>query len=131
MNFVRGIVERATLHVGPHRVELPRAVDRSGEVIVGIRPEDFVGANGDGFSARVAFTESLGPETLVHFSSSGLDVVERREQVEAGEEERVRELGDLLVARFGATAPVGDEVRLRIAGERVRLFDPHTGMSLL
>jgi len=130
MNFLRGRLDGSVVQVGPHRIELPRPVGRSGDVVVGVRPEDFVGANGDGFPAQVAFTESLGPETLVHFRAEGLEPVEREEQVEAGEEERAPELGELLVARFGATAPLGDNLSLKIVGERVKLFEPKTGLSL-
>ena len=91
--------------------------DGRGDVVVGVRPEDFLTANGEGIAAQVAFTESLGPETLVHFRSNALEVVERREQVEAGEEERsAGSLGELFVARFGPTSTVA-------ADERVTLED--------
>ena len=75
----------------------------------------------------------LGPETLVHFRAADLSVVHPREQVEAGEEEeRPSELSEVLVARFDAAVPVaaGDRVRLAIARERARLFDPDSGLAL-
>ena len=60
-------------------------------------------------AAQVAFTESLGPETLVHFRSDALQVVERREQVEAGEEEQsAGSLGELFVARSYSARAAAD-----------------------
>src|SRR5260221_1546902 len=90
MNFLSGRLDGGAVVLGSHRVELPDTTrsavsGRTGDVVVGVRPEDFLSANGDGIAAQVAFTESLGPETLVHFRSDALEVVERREQVEAGE----------------------------------------------
>jgi ABC-type sugar transport system ATPase subunit len=98
-----------------------------------VRPEDFVSANGDGIAAQVAFTESLGPETLVHFRSDTLEVVERREQVEAGEEEQTAgSLSELFVARFGPTTTVAadEQVSLKISAERMLLFDAASGNAL-
>jgi ABC-type sugar transport system ATPase subunit len=124
--------------LGSHRVELPEPTrsaisGRAGEVVVGVRPEDFLTANGDGIAAQVAFTESLGPETLVHFRSPALEVVERHEQVEAGEAERTAgALGELLVARFAPTTTVtaDERVGLKIAANRMLLFDATTGEAL-
>jgi multiple sugar transport system ATP-binding protein len=138
MNFLSGRLERGGVLLGSHRVELPESIKnaisgRTGEVVVGVRPEDFVSANGDGIAARVAFTESLGPETLVHFHSDALEVVERREQVEAGEEEQTAaSFGELLVARFGPTTTVAadQQVSLKIAAERMLLFDAASGVAL-
>jgi multiple sugar transport system ATP-binding protein len=137
MNFLSGRLEEGAVLVGSHRVELPDATrsaisGRAGAVVVGVRPEDFVTANGDGIAARVAFTESLGPETLVHFGSDALEVVERSEQVEAGVEEHSAGFGELLVARFGPTTTVSadEQVSLKIAPERVLLFDAVTGVAL-
>jgi multiple sugar transport system ATP-binding protein len=138
MNFLRGRLDGGALRVGSHVVELPDAVVRpvqGGEVIVGVRPEDFVLANGagNGIAAHVSFVENLGPETLVHFRSEGLEVIEREEQLEAGEEEETPDsLGKLLVARIGATDTVrsDDRLSLRIAADRIRLFDPGSGLAL-
>jgi multiple sugar transport system ATP-binding protein len=138
MNFLRGRLEGSDVVLGSHRVELPDATrdaisGRTGDVVVGVRPEDFVSANGDGIAAQVAFTESLGPETLVHFRSDALELVERREQVEAGEEEQLAgSVGELLVARFGATTKVAadERVNLGISAERMLLFDPASGVAL-
>jgi multiple sugar transport system ATP-binding protein len=138
MNFLRGQLAEGAVLLGSHRVELPDATrsavaGRTGDVVVGVRPEDFVSANGDGIAAQVAFTESLGPETLVHFRSDALEVVERREQVEAGEEEQTADsIGELLVARFSPTTTVStdENVSLKIAAERMLLFDAASGAAL-
>jgi multiple sugar transport system ATP-binding protein len=138
MNFLRGRLDGGAVLVGSHRVELPEMTrslvsGRTGDVVVGVRPEDFLSANGDGIAAQVAFTESLGPETLVHFRSDTLEVVERREQVEAGEEEQTAgSLGELFVARFGPTTTVAadDQVSLKISAERMLLFDAASGNAL-
>jgi multiple sugar transport system ATP-binding protein len=138
MNFLRGRLAEGAVLLGSHRVELPDATrsavsGRAGDVVVGVRPEDFVSANGDGIAAQVAFTESLGPETLVHFRSDALEVVERREQVEAGEEEQTADsVGELLVARFSPTTTVAadEQVSLKISAERMLLFDAASGKAL-
>ncbi|HEY8724002.1 MAG TPA: sn-glycerol-3-phosphate ABC transporter ATP-binding protein UgpC [Gaiellaceae bacterium] len=138
MNFLSGRLEGGAVVLGSHRVELPEATlsaisGRTGDVVVGVRPEDFLSANGDGIAAQVAFTESLGPETLVHFRSDALEVVERREQVEAGEEEQTAAaFGELLVARFGPTTTVAadQQVSLKISAERMLLFDAASGHAL-
>ena len=137
MNFLSGRIDGGAVLVGSHRVELPETTrslvsGRTGDVVVGVRPEDFVTANGDGIAAEVAFTESLGPETLVHFRSDALEVVERLEQVEAGEEEQTSGSPELLVARFGPTTTVAadEQVSLKITAERMLLFDPASGSAL-
>jgi len=137
MNFLRGRLDQDGLLLGAHRIDLPETAraavsGRGGDVVVGVRPEDFVTANGDGIPAEVAFTESLGPETLVHFRSAAFDTVERHEQVEAGQEERRGTASELLVARFGPTARVSadDRISLSITPERMLLFDPDTGLAL-
>jgi hypothetical protein len=60
-------------------------------------------------------------------------VVERREQVEAGEEEQTADsIGELLVARFSPTTAVStdENVSLKIAAERMLLFDAASGSAL-
>ena len=114
MNLLQGEVHDGVVHVGPYA--LPAAGARSGKVLVGLRPEDFApAANGatDGvLPARVEIVEQLGPEVLVYFHADGLP--------------------DTLVARLdaGFQAARGDLTRLRVEHERMRLFDPETGVAL-
>jgi multiple sugar transport system ATP-binding protein len=135
MNFLRGRLEDGGVRLGSQLLALPGASPaRAGEVLVGLRPEDFKLANGDGgFDAEIEFTEQLGPETLAHFRADGLNVVQVQDQIRAGEEEeRPSALTEVLVARFDSSVPVaaGDRVRLAIARDRVRLFDPASGEAL-
>jgi multiple sugar transport system ATP-binding protein len=139
MNFLRGTLRDGGVAVGPEVLALGdeqrrRLAEATGDVVVGVRPEGFTFANGDGggFDAEVAFVESLGPESLVHFRTDGVEIMQRREQVEAGEEEKTAELGSLLVARFASDIAVrGDErLRLKVAPEKINLFDAATGVAL-
>ena len=133
MNFLRGAVDGSSVVVGSQRLDLPPAVRPGGaEVIVGVRPEDFAVANGDGVDAQVAFVESLGPESLVHFRSPALQPVAQAGVPDADGEGQGA-VGGLLVARFGADGPTpGAEstMRLRLVPERVTLFDPASGLAL-
>jgi multiple sugar transport system ATP-binding protein len=140
MNFLRGRLESGAVVLGSHRVDLPdesRAAlaGRSPDVVVGVRPEDFVAANGtaDAITAKVAFAESLGPETLVHFRADNLESVGRVEQVEVGEEDPVTAFSELLVARFAAASSLtaDDDLRVTIAPGGVKLFDPASGRKLV
>jgi multiple sugar transport system ATP-binding protein len=139
MNFLRGRLEGQNVMLGTHRIELPPGTlaalaGRSGDVVVGLRPEDFVAANGSGarIDAEARFVESLGPEILVHFRAAELEVVHRPEQLDAGEERRNDELGKLLVARFDANKPVAgnEQLTLSIPPERIKLFDPASGDAI-
>ena len=140
MNFLRGTLKDGGLLLGSERLTLDdeqrrRIGERGGDVIVGVRPEGFAVANGDGggFDAEVALVESLGPESLVHLRAQALEIVERREQVEAGEEEQLSQTGSLLVARFASDTPVHSDQRLRLRVEpsKLNLFDVETGISVL
>ena len=64
--------------------------------------------------AHVAFTESLGPETLVHFRANLVEQAGVPEQFDDGPAEPGRGLGDLLVARFGAATPLRPDVLLEL-----------------
>jgi ABC-type sugar transport system ATPase subunit len=136
MNFLRGRVDGEGIVIGSYRVEVPgrRLGDAPRDVILGVRPENFVAANGagGGIAAQVAFTESLGPETLVHFRADFVEQAGVPEQFDDGPGEPEAGLGDLLVARFGATTLLrpDERINLRIAGEHVSLFDPRTGAAL-
>jgi multiple sugar transport system ATP-binding protein len=98
MNFLRGRVDGGALTVGGQTI--PVSGGTSGEVIVGVRPEDFVAANGDGFEANVAFVENLGPESLVHFTARGLELADVAAHVRTDD----AATGGLMVARVGADA---------------------------
>jgi multiple sugar transport system ATP-binding protein len=141
MNFIAGQLSGAAVQLGQWSVELPdglaRSVGgRSGDVLVGLRPEDFALADGAATATRlpaeIQITEQLGPEMLAHFRVDGLSVAHpdaRRRVVQSDES---IELGDMLIGRFAPNAPLaaGDRVEITIERERLQLFDPVTGESL-
>jgi multiple sugar transport system ATP-binding protein len=141
MNFIAGQLSGAAVQLGQWSVELPdglaRSVGgRSGDVLVGLRPEDFALADGAATATRlpaeIQITEQLGPEMLAHFRVDGLSVAHpdaRRRVVQSDES---IELGDTLIGRFAPNAPLaaGDRVEITIERERLQLFDPVTGESL-
>jgi len=140
MNFLEGTLAGGGLRLGEHSVELPDALRSTlarseGDVIVGLRPEDVVLAAGqDGtIAAEVAISEHLGPEVLVHLRAGGLRVADIGEGAAKSEDERAGELGDTIVARFapGFSAPAGERVTLSLRADRMRLFDPGSGDSLI
>jgi multiple sugar transport system ATP-binding protein len=138
MNFLEGQLGDGVVQLGPWTVELPDALarsvgGRSGDVLVGLRPEDFaLASNGAGFAAEIQITEQLGPEMLAHFRVDGLRIAhpEARRRIVAEEESPV--LGDTLIGRFAPNAPIvaGERVGVVIERERMQLFDPATGESL-
>jgi multiple sugar transport system ATP-binding protein len=138
MNFLEGRLDEGVVQLGPWAVELPDALKRSvgvrsGDVLVGLRPEDFaLGSNGAGLPAEIQITEQLGPEMLAHFRVDGLRVAhpEARRRIVADDESPA--LGDTLIGRFAPNAPIvaGERVEVVIERERMQLFDPATGESL-
>jgi multiple sugar transport system ATP-binding protein len=139
MNFLEGRLDEGVVQLGPWAVELPDALKRSvgvrsGDVLVGLRPEDFaLGNNGAGLPAEIQITEQLGPEMLAHFRVDGLRVAhpEARRRIVADDESPA--LGDTLIGRFAPNAPLsaGERVEVVIERERMQLFDPATGESLV
>ncbi|MDE3024311.1 MAG: TOBE domain-containing protein, partial [Acidobacteriota bacterium] len=121
------------------RVELPESVRRrlarrAGDVVVGVRPEDFVlSTNGAAIQAAVEITEALGPETLAHLRAQGLRIAHLGERAGKSEDEQSSELSDTVVVRFDSNTAIrtGEQIRLMVNGERVQLFDPASGDSLL
>jgi multiple sugar transport system ATP-binding protein len=139
MNFLHGELVAGAVRLGAYSVELPEATQRrlgarTGSVLVGVRPEDFELAEDDGGgpAAEVQITEQLGPEMLVHFRCEGFAVAHLG--VETGDEaEEPAELSDTLIARIDPNATVvpGQRLRVAIDRERIQLFDPASGESLL
>ena len=124
MNLVAANVEHGMLRLGPLAIPVASA---GGPVVVGLRPEDFKPAVNGGASidAEVAFTEELGPETLLYFRAPGLT---RASMSDAPS----RELEELFVARLAGdfAADPGSSIRLTVPHAQVRLFDPASGAAL-
>ena len=89
--------------------------DEGMKVEIGIRPEDFVAAEGDDFAfeGRVGITEALGEVTLLYFDSKS----------STGD--------DPVIAKLSGIHPSkrGEVLRLGAAPEKIHLF--HKGISLL
>jgi multiple sugar transport system ATP-binding protein len=124
MNLLSATVEQSTLRLGP--LDVPVTAP-DGPVVAGLRPEDFRLAvnGGSAIDAQVAFTEQLGPETLLYFRAAGLARASLSDQPS-------RELEELFVARVEGDfeADAGDPIRLTVPAGRVRLFDPASGAAL-
>jgi multiple sugar transport system ATP-binding protein len=139
MNFLLGRIEQGAVELGGTRIDLPEAVRgrlvrAAGDVVVGIRPEDFLlTSNGSSIAAEVEITEALGPETIAHFRAQGLRVARLGERSGKTEDEEAGELSDTLVVRFDSNTEVraGERIGLVVKAERVQLFDPSSGESLL
>jgi multiple sugar transport system ATP-binding protein len=136
MNFLRGQLDGDVVEIGAHRLALPAELSRrltvtSSEVVVGLRPEYFSDAQGSDGDSRpvlpslVEVTEQLGPETYAYFRVDGLEVVELGD--------RPIELAGVLCARLDAKTAAAAGLPLEVAVDTagVRLFDTHTGQSLL
>ena len=141
MNFVRGRLAAGTIELGNHRLGLPAELrdalrpdivdSNSAEVLLGLRPEDFIDArlnSNSGYPvlpSEVEIAEQLGPETYVYSRVPGLDVVEIGE--------RPVELAGALAARLDprTIAEPGQQLMLAVDLRAAHLFDPVSGESLL
>ena len=109
MNLIKGTGDGSRFTAGGQTLSLPSAAPRSGELIMGLRPEHTgLSQNGAaGWPLKVEALEMLGAERLVY----GL-------------------LGDsLFTVRLDATVPppkVGDVVSLQTTPEHMHWFDPAT-----
>jgi multiple sugar transport system ATP-binding protein len=141
MNFVRGRLAGGEIVLGEHRLELPGELrdaihsdivgSNSSDVLLGLRPEDFVDArlHGDSgypvFSSEVEIAEQLGPETFIYSRVPGLEVVEIGQ--------RPVELAGALAARLDprTTAEPGQQLMLAVDLRGAHLFDLDSGQSVL
>jgi multiple sugar transport system ATP-binding protein len=139
MNFLDARLEQGAIELGGVRFELPdrlrqRLSAAGGDVIVGVRPEDFVlGTNGSSIAAEVEITEALGPETLVHLRAQGVRVAKLGERSGKSADEESGELSDTVVVRFDSNTDVraGSRIPLTVNVDRLQLFDSTSGESLL
>jgi multiple sugar transport system ATP-binding protein len=139
MNFVEGSLDDGILRLGRHSLALPdhlraRLSRQSGDVVVGLRPEDIGLADRDGadaIHAEVRITEQLGPEVIAHLQVDGVTVARVGGRAAVPDEERPVGLEQSLVARFDSDFPAraGDRIGLVVNRDRLQLFDP-AGSSL-
>jgi multiple sugar transport system ATP-binding protein len=147
MNFFDGELAggsvRTPLGELPLSDELRRRVESAGpperRVIVGIRPEDFDDAEladdaapGFVFEAAVELAESVGSDLYVHFSSSGPRVDAPDLEEALSDESRALGSDGRAVARVdpASRAHAGAPARLRIATDRIHLFDRADGRAI-
>jgi ABC-type sugar transport system ATPase subunit len=134
MNLLKGRALNGGVVVGDVELEHVRAPE--GEVLVGIRPEGLrlVGEDHPGpvFEVRVDVIEPLGDEVLVHGSVAALDGVvttEAEEGMLAAETESG--WATVIVRLLPEERPkTGSRLRVAIAPNAVRLFDPASGRAI-
>jgi multiple sugar transport system ATP-binding protein len=143
MNFFSGTISGDTLKLPFAEVPVPGGVSHAGDVIVGIRPEDFEDARfapkdhpaGFEFEAPIEVLESMGSEIYVYFSFQGGEV-SSDELAELARDSGVAETpsggAGLAVARLNPESDVrqGERAKLWFDAAKLHLFDPGGGSSL-
>jgi multiple sugar transport system ATP-binding protein len=143
MNFFSGTISGRTLKLPFAEVPVPKGVSHTGDVIVGIRPEDFEDAKlapaghdqGVKFQAPIEVVESMGSEIYVYFSFQGGEV-SSDDLAELARDTGVAETssgsGGLAVARLSPESEIteGPNADLWFDGAKLHLFDPHDGANL-
>jgi multiple sugar transport system ATP-binding protein len=145
MNFMPATVENDTLKLPMANVAAFNAGGASGDVIAGIRPEDFEDVHlvgdaknrGTTFKTKIDVLESMGSELYVHFHSTSDQAIESDELRELAEDSGA---GDVpggsaegqIVARLDPASKVsqGAEAELWLDATKIKLFDPKDGRSL-
>ena len=144
MNFLDGTasskarsISAALASALPDRLR-QRLEQPSGDVIVGVRPEDFfLASNGSAaapFSARDRDHREARSRDAGAPSRPGTSHRPSRRSAPPRETTKQQsELSDTLVVRFDSNTDisVGEHVQLTVNPERVQLFDPGSGDSLL
>ncbi len=156
--FVAGFIGSPAMNFMPatvdgDRLKLPMAEvavfgdagGAKGDVIAGIRPEDFEDAalvgeaknRGATFKAKIDVLESMGSELYAHFSAGTDKTIESDELRELAEDSGAGEVPGAgeegaIVARLEAAskAQEGSEVELWVDATKVKLFDPKDGRNL-
>jgi len=143
MNFFAGSIGGGRLTLPFAEVAVPEGVSHSGDVIVGIRPEDFEDARfapsghdaGVEFAAPIELVESMGSEIYVYFSFKGGEV-SSDELAELARDSGIAETpsggAGQAVARLNPESDVeqGQTAKLWFDGAKLHLFDPGDGSSL-
>ncbi len=139
MNLVEAQLDRAAAEFAGLRIPLPpeHRPDRSGRVVIGIRPESFEDAafaepSLPQLDATVAVLEDLGAEVHVIFPVDAPQVEAEDLRPDDVEEELIGGTGTVFTARVDArtTATPGATLRLAVNPAGFYYFDPDTGESL-
>jgi multiple sugar transport system ATP-binding protein len=142
MNFFSGTIGGGKIKLPFAEIPAPKGVSHSGDVIVGIRPEDFEdaafapsGHDGVEFSAPIEVVESMGSEIYVYFSFQGGEV-SSDELAELARDSGVAETpgagAGLAVARLSPESEItdGQTAKLWFDRAKLHLFDPGDGSNL-
>jgi len=142
MNFFPATVEGGRVRFALGEFALPqRAAGASGDVLLGIRPEDFEDAQligdkpGHTFEAEIGLVESLGSDLFAHFGYAG-EGIESEELAELAADAGAADLPssgeNAAVARLEPASSIqqGSKARLWMDTSKAHLFDPSTGDSL-
>jgi multiple sugar transport system ATP-binding protein len=146
MNFFSGTVKGGKLSLPFASVPAPDAITDAGDVIVGIRPEDFEDAafapedgprhRGVTFEAPIDVLESMGSEIYAYFSFEGGEV-SSDELAELARDSGVAETpgagAGKAVARLSpeSDAEASTKARLWFDAAKLHIFDPGDGTNLL
>ncbi len=143
MNFFPAKVDGGRVRLPFGEVAAPPGTSASGDVIAGVRPEDFEDAeyapeghdNALEFEAPIVLTESMGSETYAYFTYEG----HAAQSDELNELAADAGLSDLpssgenqAVARLDpqTKAREGQNIKLWMNAEKLHLFDPRDGRNL-
>jgi multiple sugar transport system ATP-binding protein len=146
MNLVRGELDGEAIRFAGHRVPLDRMrrppAGSPGQVILGIRPEDFedVPFSRSGLptiDVEVALVEDLGPQALAFFALDAERVESEALSVASQGADQEALMADDRRALFTATLDAATEARpgkicrLTVNPARFHFFSPYSGKSLL
>ena len=143
MNFFPATVEGGQVRLPFGSVPVPQGVQASGDVIAGVRPEDFEDAryapeahrNALEFDAPIALTESMGSETYAYFAYEGAQA-ESQELSELAADAGLTDLPssgeNQAVARLDpqTDAAADGRIKLWMNADKIHLFDPRDGRNL-
>jgi multiple sugar transport system ATP-binding protein len=138
MNLVEATVAGGVVRFANFSIPLPPGSDAAdGDVILGIRPEDFEdSAHAPGLptiEVAVDVLEELGSDSYVFFSVDARSITPQA--LEAGDDARglVPTAGAFFTARVDARtgARVGGRVELAVDPARLQFFDRETGLRLV
>jgi multiple sugar transport system ATP-binding protein len=143
MNFFPASVENGRVRSALGEFELPRRAQGAsgGQVLLGVRPEDFEDASlmqgkpGHTFEAKISLIESLGSDLFAYFEYGG-EGVQSEELAELAADAGAAELpsteANQATARLEPSSSIkaGETARLWLDTSKVHLFDPQSGDSL-
>jgi multiple sugar transport system ATP-binding protein len=143
MNFFPAKVEGGRVRLPFGEVAVPGGSQASGEVIAGVRPEDFEDAefapeghtNALTFDAPIVLTESMGSETYAYFTYEG-GAAQSDELNELAADAGLTDLPssgeNQAVARLDpqTKANEGQDLKLWMNADKLHLFDPRDGRNL-